>query len=390
MLQILVTMLLATSAYGQDADGDGLTDAAELLMRGPSCTDMDPNGGFTDPYNADSDADGLDDWEEYVLTATCGQNPDTDADTLTDGDEVLIFGHHHDFSEPGANCIAWDLLFFSTGNLAGFGTSPLLADSDGDGLTDAHELSPPSNLPASNACDTDTDDDLLSDFEEDLLGLDPTRSDSDDDGLGDHHEVNNQGPACTDSDINGGFTDGTNPDSDDDGLLDAAEFQHGITCGQNPDMDADGLPDGLEWGANTDVPVDTDGDDQPDVLDEDSDNDTLIDAIEGEVDTDEDGLGDWRDPDDDNDGLLTIHELVQGEAVDSDGDGVLDHLDSDSDGDGVIDGVDPEPRNAGADNWRAKSPPTEPAKRGLGCNTGGLGLMAGWWLMLLLTPRRHG
>ena len=58
-----------------DTDGDGLTDAFELLV------------STTDPGEADSDDDGLTD-EEEIFFGTNPLNPDTDGDGLTDGEEV--------------------------------------------------------------------------------------------------------------------------------------------------------------------------------------------------------------------------------------------------------------------------------------------------------------
>jgi hypothetical protein len=58
-----------------DEDGDGLTDADEVLVWG------------TDPCNPDSDGDGLDDSVE-VDGCTDPQKPDTDSDGLSDSVET--------------------------------------------------------------------------------------------------------------------------------------------------------------------------------------------------------------------------------------------------------------------------------------------------------------
>ncbi len=58
-----------------DEDGDGLTDADEVLIFG------------TDPCNPDTDGDGLDDSVE-VAGCTDPQKPDTDGDTISDSDEL--------------------------------------------------------------------------------------------------------------------------------------------------------------------------------------------------------------------------------------------------------------------------------------------------------------
>ncbi|TIC87462.1 VWA domain-containing protein [Nocardioides sp. GY 10113] len=122
------------------------------------------------------------------------------------------------------------------------GSSPLAADSDGDGLTDLFEIDAlfGFSLPA----DTDTDDDGLADGKEDLdgdgltalqeqtLGTKPTEPDTDNDGLSDKEE----GPL------------GTSPvkaDTDDDGLLDGIEPAMS-TSPTDADTDDDGVLDGDE------------------------------------------------------------------------------------------------------------------------------------------------
>ena len=60
----------------KDSDGDGLTDAEELVLG-------------TDPNNADSDFDGLTDWAEVKIYKTDPLNPDTDGDGYKDGEEVI-------------------------------------------------------------------------------------------------------------------------------------------------------------------------------------------------------------------------------------------------------------------------------------------------------------
>ncbi|MBX5481887.1 MAG: carboxypeptidase regulatory-like domain-containing protein [Myxococcaceae bacterium] len=78
------------------------------------------------------------------------------------------------------------------------------------------------------------------------------------------------------------------------------------------DSDADGLPDDQEMGPGFSE-LDTDSDGVPDHVDLDSDNDGLLDAFE-------------------NQGLATL--------VDSDGDGTPDLRDTDSDADGIFDAVE--------------------------------------------------
>lgn len=95
-----------------------------------------------------------------------------------------------------------------------------VADSDGDGLTDAVEQ---------------------------IQGTDPTAADSDGDGVTDTAEIN-QG------------SDPNNSDSDGDGLSDGDERLYNANVNA-PDSDGDTLPDGLEVNEGTSpINPDTDGD----------------------------------------------------------------------------------------------------------------------------------
>ncbi|MCP3938899.1 MAG: hypothetical protein GY708_26425 [Actinomycetia bacterium] len=130
-------------------------------------------------------------------------------------------------------------------------------------------------------------------------------------------------------------------------------------CGGDPCTDADTQADGGTTSTDgslvvdpngesalgaTDEPAevrgvndpDTDGDDRPDSIDEDDDNDGYPDSEEGDTDTDDDGLPDRRDADSDGDGLPDALE----ESGDHDGDGKANRVDGDSDNDGCPDGVE--------------------------------------------------
>jgi hypothetical protein len=117
--------------------------------------------------------------------------------------------------------------------------------------------------------------------------------------------------------------------------------------------------------------LDTDGDGIPDSLDPDDDNDGVPDASDAfpldpteAMDTDRDGIGNNADPDDDNDGLTDEQEAAihtnplkwdsdgdkisdavevggqPGTPLDTDGDGIIDALDTDSDNDGLSDDLE--------------------------------------------------
>ncbi|MEU5902856.1 hypothetical protein [Micromonospora sp. NPDC047527] len=161
-----------------------------------------------------------------------------------------------------------------------FGASPLLADSDGDGLTDKFEIYglTPWTLP--NNADTDgdgvpdgqedQDSDGLTNLREQELGTSPTESDTDGDGVSDGIEVSRgTNPLVADPRNDPPLGGGAPPivptpnetDTDGDGLTDVAEGE-ALTDENNVDSDGDGLSDGAEvndWGINPLNP-DTDGD----------------------------------------------------------------------------------------------------------------------------------
>ncbi len=108
-----------------------------------------------------------------------------------------------------------------------------------------------------------------------------------------------------------GFAEDIDPDAD--GLMDYEEWRLG-TDPRNPDSDGDGQPDGKE-NENYRDRLDTDGDGVVDALDTDDDDDGIPSLNEWTVDPDGDGVPE----------------------TDIDGDRVPNALDTDSDGDGFLD-----------------------------------------------------
>ena len=158
-------------------------------------------------------------------------------------------------------------------------------DSDNDGISDLQES-------GSTAATVDANTDGYIALTESV--------DSDEDGLADIFEAGNLSantgttPLSSDSDALADFID---LDSDGDNLPDAVEAQ--ATAGYpasfgndgdvaNDDSDGDGVIDSHDtvagFGGSFNVPVNTDGTDQPDYLDLDSDNDLLTDAAENGAD----------------------------------------------------------------------------------------------------------
>ncbi len=232
------------------------------------------------------------------------------------------------------------------------------ADSDGDGILDAFEVSrgrPRACLDAP----VDSDRDGTPDFQD---------RDSNGDTLTDDAQTApasaQRGAAMPARDCVTGALPGVVPgavtawtchpfDTDGDGVPDYAD----------PDADDDGVQNAQEiMPGGASAPTDTDGDGVADWRDTDSDNDTISDRDEGVSDRDRDGVGNLRDLDSDGDSpddRLTLSDAR--EAGDADlgtrpvecateldartldptaprRDGIADWLDTDSDNDGLSDG----------------------------------------------------
>jgi len=182
-----------------DADGDGLSNAAEHL----GWTVTEGTVHVTDPWSADTDGDGLTDGDEAGAAAVgpngrtvyTGRSDPTRQDSDVDGLD--------DKSETKG----W------RGNRgAVYLTDPMKPDSDGDGLSDGQEAGAPTDGAIyevfSDPQTADSDADGLTDAEEADLSLDPFTEDSDGDGLTDAEEVDQFGTAPDEIDTDGdGFDD---------------------------------------------------------------------------------------------------------------------------------------------------------------------------------------
>nr|WP_317130251.1 gliding motility-associated C-terminal domain-containing protein [Aggregatimonas sangjinii] len=182
--------------------------------------------------------------------------------------------------------------------------------------------------------------------------------DSDNDGILDSFEDlnldNDNDPAtdATDSDFDG-YPDYLDIDSDNDGIPDNVEAQttSGYIAPSGVDANGNGLDDIYEGPGRLGIfPIDTDGDLLPDYLDEDSDNDNVLDSIEGH-DHNQDGIPDvvfiGSDKDDDGlddgyEGSVAIDIDINDEIDDpfndlpnTDGDNESDYRDIDDDNDGI-------------------------------------------------------
>jgi hypothetical protein len=245
-----------------DTDGDGIPDGIENPHANPG---RDTDGdGLIDALDADSDNDGLDDMYEDVNgngVVDAGETSpiltDTDGDGLADNAEIEIYGTDPtNASDPGDG----DAL--SPGNeIYTYKTNFDMSDTDGDGVTEGTAAGTdrvnlntdsgyarPYGDSSVNALDRDSDGDGLWDGEEVALGTDMLNRDTDGDGLYDGREVHIWD------------TDPLVYDTDGDGLSDGAEV---MTYGTDPleaNTDGDQVDDGTEvnsWGSN---PLDPDSD----------------------------------------------------------------------------------------------------------------------------------
>jgi len=134
-----------------DTDADGIEDTF-VAIEGTVCTiDEDPPGTFTATLSAQVDHFCI-----YAVVAPL----DSDNDGLPDQ--------------------------FPTDDEATFGTNPLVADTDADGLGDWTEVDMAMGTGCPDPLNPDSDGDMLSDGEEVSLGTDPCNCDTDGDGIPDN------------------------------------------------------------------------------------------------------------------------------------------------------------------------------------------------------------
>lgn len=183
------------------------------------------------------DADGLPDVYEESVVGTGPLDADSDAAPTpqNEADNGVIDGLE-DFDNDTV----------STYKEYQAGTDPLVADTDGDGLSDGFELEYKLLDPTTNDTDgdgtpdgaEDFDEDTLTNSEEAALGTSPTAADTDRDTLRDDREQTDLG------------TEPDEYDTDSDGLDDGTEVELG-TDPLDPDTDGDGVLDGNETFTTT-------------------------------------------------------------------------------------------------------------------------------------------
>lgn len=343
----------------------------------------------------DGDNDGSPDSRDNCLDEANPDQSNRDSDRLGDACDPCPDDPENDSDGDGI-----------CGNVDPFPDDPG-NDADGDGLVGSADNCPNvSNSDQRNtdvdttgdACDTDDDNDGVTDTA-DAFPLDPDESsDIDGDGTGDNADADDDGDGYSDTielsigsdpgdplsvppDSDGDLlpdimdvdddNDGVN-DPSDDFPLDAGEYldSDGDGTGDNADIDDDndGFSDADETAAGSDprnpfsMPgggggsaTDNDLDGIEDSIDLDDDNDLYADTVEAALgtdstnplsapaDNDDDLSADTYDTDDDNDGVADISDALPfngTESVDTDGDSIGDNADLDDDNDGYSDAVE--------------------------------------------------
>ena len=356
-----------------------LADGTVVDLLADGTLDVTPGTGITAvsfDYTLE-DEDGLTDTGTVAVTVNQPPVADDETATTTDGTLVNIPVLSGDDDPDGDNMLL--TVTEIDGNPISVGAPVTLVDGTivallADGTLD---VTPALGITAVSFDYTLEDEDGLTDIGTVDLTVTPPAgtNDNDNDGVIDSEDLDDDNDGILDTEEGGGDLDMDSIpnwfdlDSDNDGTPDAVEAQPTATY-QVPDVTnvdpATGIP---PIGSDTDgidMPVNTDGTDNPDYLDLDSDNDGISDIEEnGFRAADVDGNGmvdnavgldgyentldngdDYLDPDGTlnnppslpNDQNTGTPEVDYREASnDRDGDGVIDSVDLDDDNDGILD-----------------------------------------------------
>lgn len=300
-----------------DNDGDGLLDTYDPNDGGDAIANLDTDGdGIPNALDLDADNDGI---QDVLEAGGTDANNDGRIDNYTDSD-------NDGFSDNVDGDVGNDGTAENTaGALIVTGT-----DTDSDGIPNSYPDANADGTGFPNPYDLDSDDDGILDTREGNV------PDANNDGIADGTDGDGNGWSGTIDGNEGGTalnlpnTDGDSQpdyldiDADNDGIVDNVEAQ--TTAGYTPptgnDTDGDGIDDAYDnddasFGGNSNngiTPTNTDGTDNPDYLDLDSDNDGLSDRLEG-----------W---DTNGNGIIDGSEMAYVGTTDSDGDGLLDEYEA--------------------------------------------------------------
>jgi len=347
-------------AGGVDANGDGVID-------GFSDTD---NDGFYDAVDGDVGNDGTAENTAgaLVITGPDANNdgtPDNYPTADVDGDAIL-----NAWDLDSDNDGIPDLVEAGGADVDGNGQVDNFTDSDSDGFSNQYDADTNNDGVAGDAGtnplivtgpdaggDGRPDNYNEGDFDGDGI-LNIYDLDSDNDGILDIVEA---GLAASDANADGQMDDAASNDADGNGWSNTTDAANG---GTTPITTTDGNNDGYPDSYTT---ANQDGDNNPNFLDIDADNDGIVDNTEGQAtvgyiaptgsDADGDGIDDAYDNDDANFGGAgsgITPENTDGTDnpdyldTDADNDGDLDTLEGhDTNNDGVVDGNDTPNANTG-------------------------------------------
>lgn len=317
---LVLAFAVACSGDTPPAGDDGMNDPDA----GP---DTARDGGS---FSSDIDLDGIDDeWERmFGLDPTRNDaDEDLDGDGLTNLTEFRLQTRPNDLDTDDDGLSDGDEDRNHDGVIGQDETDPRLFDTDGDGLSDGQERGAITPITSSRPGIAGTDPNVFIPDANNATTTDPLNPDTDGDGLSDGVEDANFDGAVQPTE-----TDPLDLDSDDDGLSDGAEdanrngtVDSGETSPIDADSDDDGLTDGVELGVSMPI-LDPDGQGPlkgTDINRWRPDDDPTTTTNPLNPDTDGDGV---RDGDEDwnHNGRYEPPGELDPNSPDSDGDGVGD------------------------------------------------------------------
>ncbi|WP_462249367.1 T9SS type A sorting domain-containing protein [Ekhidna sp.] len=303
---------------GIDSDYDEILDFDDPDDNNNGIADIIEGGGVD--HSLDSDGDKIPDY----LDADFPGFTDTNADGVNDNADLDLDGIPDQVDKDTDNDGIPDAVEANGGIL------PANMDDDG-AYSPAYALA--------NDSDNDGRVDDIDDTDGFVGGTPLTNPNTDGDAVNDIRDLDSDGDGIPDL-VEAGGTDSNN-----DGVID--NFSDNTNDGFHDGFDPDVFGTTLLSGSITRFARDSDTDGLSDYLDIDSDNDGILDNVEGQSSTGfiaeagADGDGDGWDNSYDSDNGGTAPPVT-----DTDTDATPDYLDTDSDGDGVSDSIESRDTNS--------------------------------------------